>query len=130
METKTEVQRPPMFALVDQFKWRDKQGNFHKVESMETKHLFHVVRMVWDHSMPPGHQTSFKNRYTFPEFYSVEYMALAVRLMLPVLFHRRDLTPEMEYWLKWMHEKLMGNPPKIPFVRMIGYGGKDDGVAA
>jgi hypothetical protein len=46
--------------------------------------------------------------------------------MLPALFHRRDLTPEMEYWLKWMHEKLMGNPPQINFVRLIGY----DNVAA
>lgn len=125
-KTKTEIQRPPMFALVDQFKWRDKHGNFHKVEDMETRHLFHVVRMVWDHSMPPGHQTSFKNRYTFPPFYSEDYMALAVRLMLPALFHRRDLTPEMEYWLKWMHEKLMGKPPQIPFVLKIGY---DNAVA-
>jgi hypothetical protein len=125
-KTKTEVQRPPMFALVDQFKWRDKFGNFHKVEDMETRHLFHVVRMVWDHSMPREWQTRFKNRYRFPEFYSEDYMALAIRLMLPALLHRRDLTPEQMYWLQFMRSCLRDHPPKIPFVLKIGY---EDAVA-
>lgn len=120
-KTKTEIQRPPMFALVDQFKWRDKHGNFHKVEDMETRHLFHVVRMVWDHSMPREWQTRFPNRYRFPEFYSEDYMALAVRLMLPALLHRRDLTPEMMYWLSFIESCLKDKRLRIPFVLKIGY---------
>lgn len=121
LEPQTKVQIAGVNMLVEEYKWRDKKGEFHRIDDMETRHIFHVVRMVWDHSMPPGHQTSFPNRYRFPEFYSEPYMALTVRLMLPVLFHRRDLQPYMEYWLQFMHDRLMGNPPQIPFVRMIGY---------
>lgn len=119
--TQTKVQVAGINMLVTEYKWRDRHGVMHRVEDMETRHLFHVVRMVWDHSMPRKWQTKFPNRYKFPEFYSAGYMALTVRLCLPALFHRRDLTPEMEYWLKYMHDKLRDNPPQIPFVKMIGY---------
>lgn len=120
-ETDTKLQRPGMFALVDAFKWRDKDGEFHRVEDMETRYLFHVCRMIWDHSMPTRWQTTFKNRYKFPEFYTQQYMALAVRLMLPALFHRQDLTDEQKYWIQWMHDCLMKDPPRIKFVVMVGY---------
>lgn len=121
METKTQVQRPPMFALVDAFKWRDRQGNFHRVEDMETRHLFHVVRMVWDHSMPKEWQTRFPRRYRFSEFYSEDYMALAVRLMLPALLHRPNLTPEMWYWVEYMRRCLTDERLNVPFMRKIAY---------
>lgn len=121
METETEVAVPADNAVVDEYKWRDARGKFHRVDDMETRHLFHVVRMVWDHSMPTMYQTRFPKRYTFGEFYNEAYMALTVRLMIPTLFTRRDLTPEMEYWLQFMHDKLKGNPPQIPFIEMIGY---------
>jgi len=121
MKTKTEVHQPPMFALVDSFKWLDRQGNFHRIDNMETRHLFHVVRMVWDHSMPKEWQTRFPRRYHFSEFYSEDYMALAVRLMLPALLHRRDLTPEMWYWLSFMEICLKDRRLEIPFIRKIAY---------
>lgn len=121
MDTDTEILVPSHLSLVSEYKWRDRRGILHRVDDMETKHMFHVVRMVWDHSMPSGHQTSFPRRYRFPEFYTEAYMALTVRLMLPTLFVRRDLTPEMLYWLQFMHDRLKGNPLQIPFVKMIGY---------
>lgn len=129
-ETKTEVLLPEGLLPMQEYRWRDRHGEMHKIDDMETCHLFHVVRMVWDHSMQPGHQTSFPKRYTFPEFYHESYMALTVRLMLPVLFNRRDLEPYMKYWLNFMHERLMGNPPQIGFVRMIGYKKEDDDAMA
>ena len=90
VDTKTEIQRSHEFALAKEYEWRDKQGIFHKIDNMETRHLFHVVRMVWDHSMPREWQTKWRRRYHFPPFYSFDYMALTIRLMLPALLHRRD----------------------------------------
>lgn len=130
METQTEVLIPDVLLPMQEYKWRDSRGQFHKIDDMETRHLFHVVRMVWDHSMPHEFQTNFLNRYRFPEFYHESYMALTVRLMLPVLFNRRDLEPYMQYWLNHMHECLTERPPEISFVRQIGYyKEKKDGVA-
>lgn len=126
-ETKTEVKIVGTTMLVEEYKWRDKSGTFHRIDDMETRHLFHVVRMVWDHSMPREWQTRFKRRYRFSEFYSDDYMALTVRLMLPALLHRRDLTPEMMYWLSFMENCLKNKRLQIPFVLKIGY---DNGLAA
>jgi hypothetical protein len=109
------------FAIAREYEWRDKQGEFHKIEDMETRHLFHVVRMVWDHSVPEEWQTSFRTRYHFPEFYTELYMALTIRLMLPALLVRSDLTPEMWYWLSYMRQCLLDDRLSIPFMQKIGY---------
>ena len=121
METKTEIKIPEYFFLAKEYKWRDKFGNFHRVDDMETRHLFHVVRMIWDHSMPKNWHTRFRNRYRFPDFYTEDYMALSVRLMLPVVLRRQDLTPEMMYWLSFMESCLRDNRQNIGFVKKIAY---------
>lgn len=107
-------------TLVKEYKWRDRRGCFHSIDDMETRHLFHVVRMVWDHSMPKVWQTKWRRRYTFPPFYTLDYMALTIRLMLPKLLSRPDLTPEMVYWLEFMRRCLMDDRLQIPFTLKIG----------
>lgn len=119
--TDTSLLKTRDFTLVKEYEWRDSRGNFHKINDMETRHLFHVVRMVWDHSMPKEWQTKWPRRYRFPPFYSLDYMALTIRLMLPALLHRRDLTPEMVYWLEYMERCLMDDRLQVPFMRKIGY---------
>lgn len=108
-------------TVVKEYAWRDRHGNFHRIEDMETRHLFHVVRMIWDHSMPKEWQTTFRSRYHFPEFYDVDYMALSVRLMFPALMNRKDLTPEMWFWISFMEACLLEKRVQVPFVRKIGY---------
>lgn len=121
MDTQSQIKAKIEFAIVNQFKWVDKFGQQHLIDDMETRHLFHVVRMIWDHSMPREWQTSYKRRYIFPEFYNIDYMSLAVRLILPALLHRKDLTPEMMYWLNFMEECLKNKRMQIPFILKIGY---------
>lgn len=116
----TFVQLQKMGDLVEEYQWRDRRGDFHKIEDMETRHLFHVVRMVWDYSMPKEIQTSFLNRYNFPLFYNRDYMATTVRLMLPILLTRRDLTDEMRFWLDFMDQALRKHK-QIKFVQLIGH---------
>lgn len=112
---------PGEHILVKEYKWRDSHGIMHHIDDMETRHLFHVVRMVWDHSMPKEWQTSYPKRYRFPDFYTQEYMALTVRLMLPALLVRKDTTMEMVYWLEFMRRCLLDQRLSITFIQKIGY---------
>lgn len=116
--------KPHVFApLMADYKWCDRRGALHAIKDMETRHIFHVVRMTWDHSVPKEHQTTFARRYRFPEFYTKEYMALTIKLMLPVLLLRKDLEPYMIYWIEFIRNKVMGGEtPQVPFIRMISNG--------
>lgn len=105
--------------VAKRFAWRDRKGEFHLLENMETRHLFHVVRMIWDHSMPLEFRTNYPKRYTFPEFYTTDYMALAVKMGLPELLARKDLEEYMAFWLDWMVNCLRSQKRKIDFVKKI-----------
>ena len=87
---------------------------------METRHLFHVVRMIWDHTMPPEFQTTFENRYIFPASYTETYMATALRLCIPILVNRHDLEDYMKYWLEHM-VKCLQKEKQVEFIRKIAY---------
>lgn len=75
--------------LADGFSWRDRSYNYHPPKNMETRHLFHTVRMIWNHTMPLKLEPY--NRYKFGPFYTKEYMAKAVRIMVPELATRNDI---------------------------------------
>jgi hypothetical protein len=126
MRTKTQ-ERPKTDLMIrlnalpeSNFRWRDMHGKHWKIEDMETRHVFHVVRMIWDHTMPEEFQTDFNRRYLFPDTYTQEYMALAVRLMLPAVIVRNDLEPYMEYWLQHMRDTILGRARQVTFVRLLG----------
>jgi len=80
--TKKEVQ--------ESFKWRDRHGEYHDIQSMETRHLFYTLRMIWNHTMPLKF-VPFR-QYSFAPFYTVEYMTDAVRNIVPELWNRKDMT--------------------------------------
>lgn len=93
-KTTQEVARP--------FQWRDRQGGFHDPRSMDTRHLFHSVSMIWNHVMPPEAATHDFQRYSFSSFYTDDYMRSAVRAMLPELLGRDDLTAAWRRRIKFM----------------------------
>lgn len=101
-----------------QYRWRDRFGELHLPEDMETRHLFHVLRMIWDHSMPKKWQTTYLNRYRFPAYYTVEYMATSIKMIFLELINRNDLTAEMHYWIAHMWRCFADK--EIEFVRKIG----------
>ena len=118
---KTQVKPKIEFEVAKEYEWRDRFGVFHKPRDMETRHLFHVIRMIWDHSMPSQWQTKWLRRYVFPKYYTVEYMAASVRIILPELLNRKDLTEEQWFWLQFMRQHLLDKQLQIPFILQIDY---------
>lgn len=100
----------PIFDLITQtktlpceaFKWRDKKGVFHTPKSMETRHLFYTLRMIWNHSMLDTMRIEPYTRYTFNSFYTPAYMKEAIQHVGTELFKRNDLLPEWEMHLRYM----------------------------
>ncbi len=78
------------------FKWRSRDGEFHPIDKMETRHLWYVVRMVWNHSMPIEARSPFYHRYSFSPFYTAAYMRQALRAIMRELSKRTDMEQE---WL-------------------------------
>lgn len=73
------------------FTWRDRHGEFHDPKDMHTKHLFHTLRMIWNHSAPEYLKVHPFQKYKFPEFYTSDYMGAAVSAMYHELSKRDDL---------------------------------------
>lgn len=81
-------------AQIDrQFIWRDKDGFGHLISNMETRHLFYVLRMVWNHSAPENLKIEPYQRYNFGSHYTASYMKDAVLNISNELQTRKDLTP-------------------------------------
>ena len=108
------MNRPEMFWLEKfsnftpkiKFKWRDQYGDFHTLESMETKHLFYTWLMIWNHYAPPDMCIWYKRSYSFPEFYTTKYMIEAFKKMHKELKTRTDLGYKMKKVLAANEENL------------------------
>lgn len=77
--------------LEPNFKWRDRKGNFYLVKDMETRHLFYTWLMIWNNAAPFKLRIWFKNRYSFPAFYTKEYMLKSFKHIYFELKKRSDL---------------------------------------
>lgn len=101
------------------WQWRDRDGNMHDPSSMETRHLFYTLRMIWNHSMPleVGHNV---RRYRFGPHYSPGYMAQGIRFIGSELMTRTDLTPTMISELRQMARFLFNRLPaeRRPFLEL------------
>lgn len=83
--------------LVSGWRWRDRHGELHDPARMETRHLFHVFRMIWNNYCPPGLRVGEVRLYRFdPELYPKWYMALAVQQCGHELMGRDDITEEWQ----------------------------------
>lgn len=100
-ETQTKVKsRGPQF-VAGLYQWRDRTGVFRHPCDMETRHLFHTVRMIWNHTMPEKTDPYFR-QYTFSKYYTETYMKMSVYHLLRELLNRDDITPEWWATLQWM----------------------------
>lgn len=68
---------------------------------MDTRHMFNTVSMIWNHAMPDAARTHNYIRHSFTG-YSAEYMKTAIRVMLPMLLVRADLTSAQKARLDFM----------------------------
>lgn len=87
------------------FRWKDQDGNLWHPRDMETRHLFYAVRMIWNHAMPEEAQTHDFNTYRFSDFYTVEYMKLAVRTMIAELETRDDMRDQWREQYEFMKRR-------------------------
>jgi len=85
-----------------QFLWRDRNGQVHTVATMATRHLFFTLRMIWNHSAPPGLRIAPYQHYRFSAFYSAAYMKAAVKAIALELSGRADLQPYFSQCLAFM----------------------------
>ena len=91
IETK-ELTHDDIHLPANKFRWRDREGEFHDIEQMDTRHLFNTVRMIWNHSMPEAVRSTSYKRYTFSPFYTQAYMEYAIRHICRELWSRTDMT--------------------------------------
>lgn len=90
------------------FKWRTAEGLLLSPQTMVTRHLFYTLRMIWNHSVPERCRVGRNVRlYRFGEFYTAEYMRLAVRFIGAELMTRDDIADwqqrelfEIAAWLR------------------------------
>ena len=96
------------------YQWRDRNGRLYSPGDMETKHVFHTIKMIWNNYMP-RHMAFWDARfYHFDvEIYSKPYLAAALVNLWPELM-KRSLSPEqwkdletMNEWMRKMREGLV-----------------------
>ena len=90
------------------FMWREKGGTFRYPKDMATRHLFFVLRMIWNHSAPEHLQITPFKHYDFDDFYTTQYMRAAVLNVARELVTRDDLTPYWTDCLRKISEALHG----------------------
>lgn len=108
-----EVQTP--------FIWTTQTGERIPVTKMRSSHLFYVVRMIFNHTVPPTLQIAGCQRYDGPQRWPMARRLESVKAMLEELARRpNDLPP-------WMYAQLehMRNACKIQHAE-IPEGDRDD----
>jgi len=88
--------------LATLFQWRDRAGVFYFAKDMKTSHLFYVLRMIWNHTMPKDAKLKPYQKYKFSKFYTEEYMCKAIKSLYQELKTRPDLTHRWKSDLEWM----------------------------
>lgn len=82
---------------------------------METSHLFHTLRMIWNNFMPAHMRVGAVKLYTFnPDIWPESYLGQAIRQIGRELFNRRDIAPWQKYELERMAEWLTSVDPALP----------------
>lgn len=111
--TRSETRPSGPLIDVNQFRWRDREGNFHLPQDMETRHLFYVTEMIWNHFMPEEATTRPYRRYSFGSFYTPYYMKMALWHCIPIVLARTDRTPYMDKTLEFMMQWIGRNRGRL-----------------
>lgn len=97
--------------LAEDFKWRTARGAKLSPHIMDTRHLFHTVRMIWNNTMPEPVPDNPKF-YNFGPQYTNQYLKTALVVLFRELTGRKNLTHKMQTQLNWMRDKAL-NQGKI-----------------
>ena len=85
--------------------WRSSNGIRHRPHEMETKYLFYVLKMLWNHFMPEEARIEPYVERHFGKAYPEEYLREAIQKIGRELLTRRDMYKahrrEFERMLNW-----------------------------
>lgn len=90
-------------------KWKTSNGQSTKVTNMDTKHLFYIIRLLWNTYMPePLALGTQKVSYFNVELYTHSYLKEVIQAMYKELGTRQDLDWDLEGQLEQMQlDKLL-----------------------
>ena len=95
------------FRAIDRFaglgfsqswEWRTRGGEMVLPRSMETRHLYYTLRMIWNNFMPADMRVGNFRPYAFGRFYTRKYLQEAIGNLGTELASRGDIRPA------WMEE--------------------------
>jgi hypothetical protein len=85
------------------WRWRDRHGERHAPDQMETRHIFHTLKMIWNNMVPREYHVGHNVRlYNFGPHYTKDYMVQAVYQMGHQLA-KRSLTAEQMEIMRQMY---------------------------
>jgi hypothetical protein len=106
--------------IAKRFMWKDRENGFHFPSSMETRHLFYTLRMIWNHTMPADARITPYQAYSFGPFYTRQYLITAIAELARELASRADLRsdlkPQLQAMLDWLSRHQIeaeGNQPLL-----------------
>lgn len=99
--------------VAPEFLWRSHDGRMTAPRSLGTSHLFNIVSMIWNHTMPDDASTHNYQRYTFGPYHTQEYMERAIRVCLPEVLSRPDLDVRQRKRLEFMAGYLRARRPDM-----------------
>lgn len=99
--------------LINTWRWKTKDDIYIHPNDMETRHLFYVLRMIWNHFMPEELKIQPYNKYRFSSFYNNDYLKTAIIACGKALEFRDDLTARMKSELDFMAENFKKQYPAL-----------------
>jgi len=79
--------------VANTFQWKPRAEPEIAVKDMVDRHLFYTVRMIWNNFMPDEARVGEVRLYHFGPRYTSEYLADALRAMVPELERREHNLP-------------------------------------
>lgn len=111
--------------LVPTWRWRDRNGRWLFPSDMETRHVFHTIKMIWNNFMPEHMAFRDARHYYFGPTYTMQYLKEALINLWAELETRKNLEPLwirqieiMRRWIQGMSKDggtyLFKEPPALP----------------
>ena len=122
------IQNRSNYELKNGWMWRERNGNFILPQNMSTKHVFYVMKMIWNHACPKYMRIWDDHRYRFSDWYTKDYMLRAFHIMWDEAEHREDMGKRMKWAMEQIRTSVylyqrylesMENRKAVPYVENV-----------
>lgn len=93
---------------IDEFLWRDKEGNLLSIYTLDTTYLMNIFLMVYNNLSDFNNRVGRYKLQLFPSFYTVEYMITAIEKTYDEL-KKRKLSPEQSALMELVERNVYNN---------------------